>query len=137
MPPRANYPYPGETFYNIPTAMAEPVADYLGPERTLSLYGKTNNLIERAYASPMAQAQQLRDHQRILPDFPGKIIYSPDAQSQTEQGYTQPIQNFGVNNPNQVGSVSGASIPSPVSSQPNLVQAQSSTPITTGMPWNY
>ena len=102
-------------------------------------YAKHNWLIYEAYNTPMAQAQRLRNAQQILPDFPSKAILSPDAQSQTETGYTQPIQDF-TGGPSVAGTYytqPGGTTSGNMNNQPTLKLPQPSTPIPTGMPWNY
>ncbi len=102
-------------------------------------YSKINGLINAAYNSPMAQGQRLRMSQPMVPGISSQAILSPDAQSQTEIGYTQPIQDFtggptiaGTYFTQPGGTPSGSKL-----NQPNLKQATPNTPIPTGMPWNY
>lgn len=114
--------------------------DYLTPNLDVVDYSKMNWLIYEAYNTPMAQAQRLRTAQTLIPDLPGQqMIMSPDAQSQTETGYTQPIQDFtggavvqGTYFTQPGGTTSGTAL-----TQPTLKVAQPQQPIPTGMPWNY
>lgn len=109
------------------------------PATDANIYRNLNNLTWRAYHGPMAQAQRLREMQVIIPNIPAQAILSPDAQSQTEIGYTQPIQDFtggaviSANNLNGPGNVTPTGTQN---SQPNLKLPQPSTGIPTGMPWN-
>jgi hypothetical protein len=123
---------PNDQSVRMPLGFSAPQSDY-------GEYQKHNWLIYEAYSTPFAQAQRLRDAQTILPDFPTQAILSPDAQSQTETGYTQPIQDF-TGGPTVAGTYftqPGGITNGSSNSQPNLKMAQPQTPIPTGMPWNY
>lgn len=111
---------------------------YQTPNLDVVDYGKINGLISRAYNSPMAQGQRLRMSQGVLPDFPNQNMRNYDAQSQSEIGYTQPIQEFiaPAQSTQYYKQPGGTSAGGTRMSQPTLKVAQPTTPIATAMPWN-
>jgi len=110
---------------------------YTTPNVDVADYGKINGLIQRAYTSPMAQAQRLRQSQGVLPDFPNQNMRNYDAQSQSEIGYTQPIQQFiaPAQSAQYYAQPGGTSPGGTIMSQPTLKVAQPTQPIPTAMPW--
>ena len=88
--------------------------------------------------SPLAQAQKLRKNVHFNIQGITRRIVSPDAQTQTETGYTLPLQEFGFIVDKNWNSPAGKSVGGSMlaARQPSLKRPQPTASIPTAMPWN-
>lgn len=100
--------------------------------------GSAHDDFYEVYFSPLAQAQKLRRNVHFNLQGLTRRIVSPDAQTQTETGYTLPLQEFAFISDKIWNSPSGRNVAGSTiaSVQPTLQRAAPTASIPTAMPWN-
>lgn len=95
-------------------------------------------LIYEARRSIIAQGAKLFRNQHFNLQGLTRRIAAPDAQSQTETGYTLPLQWFAYRTKNYYDSPAGKASPgsSQTNKQPTLKKPAPTASIPTSMPWN-
>lgn len=95
-----------------------------------------NELIKEAYVGQRAQAQKLRNNTHFNLQGITRRITAPDRQSQTEQGYTLPLQWFAYKSSMLWNTPAGRSVAGKVLAQPTLKKPAPTQSIPVRMPWN-
>lgn len=101
-------------------------------------YGSHFQQVSRAYTSVVSQGQRLRDNMHFnARNLAGtRKIFSPDAQSQYEMGYTLPIQAFAFVSSKLWNTPAGRNVAGKILSHPTLKKAQPANNIPVSMPWS-
>lgn len=100
--------------------------------------GNTPDDLGENYRGPIAQAAKLHNalHFNFLNLRGSRRIASPDAQSQTETGYTLPLQEFAFISDKIWNSPAGRNVAGTSQSQPSIGLPAPTASIPTAMPWN-
>lgn len=94
--------------------------------------------VARAYHSVVSQGQRLRDNMHFnRRNLAGtRKIFSPDAQTQYEMGYTLPLQAFAFISSKLWDSPAGKNVAGKQLAHPTLKKAQPVNTIPVSMPWS-
>lgn len=98
--------------------------------------GNTPEDLGESYTGPIAQAAKAHNALHFNLQGITRRIVSPDAQTQTETGYTLPLQDFAFVSDKLWNSPAGRNVAGTSMSQPSIGLPAPTASIPTAMPWN-
>lgn len=98
--------------------------------------GNTPDDLGENYSGPIAQAARAHDNLHFNLQGLTRRIVSPDAQTQTETGYTLPLQEFAFISDKLWNSPAGRNVAGTPMSLPSIGVPSPVASIPTAMPWN-